>query len=142
MDDELQLVLAEAGINRVLQRYSRAMDTGDEAGWVACFTEDAVMDVRKTDGTLIHREEGHQDLARYVAQYPKPPNFRKHIYCASVIDADPKQGKARVESHWVLLASGPQGEAVLSAFGSAKDVLVRTPKGWLIQERVAVAEAM
>jgi hypothetical protein len=141
-DPEFQLLIEERAINRLMQRYCQAMDRGQEQEWIDCFTEDVLFDVRRPDGTLIHQENGHGDLARYIARYPKPPDFRKHIYTTTVLEVDLAAGEARAESYWTLLASGPGGSAVLSAFGSARDRLVKTAQGWRIKERYAVAEAM
>ena len=65
------------------------MDYGDEKGWIDAFTPDAVFDVVDVvEGSQVHREEGHEDLAAYVAAYPKPPQFRKHVIVDPVIDVD------------------------------------------------------
>ena len=96
---ELELLLEERAILRALHRYAHAMDSGDEAAWVDSFTPDAVFDVvEAVGGRRVHREEGHGDLAAYVAGYPKPPSFRKHVIVDPVIHVDGDE--ARVAAYW------------------------------------------
>ena len=142
MERDIATLLAQRDIQEVIQRYCHAMDAGDEATWVDCFTADAVFDVRKYDGALVHREDGRADLERYIATYPKPPNFRKHVYSSHMFEIDVDSGRAEVRSYWTLMASGPEGGAVLAAFGTVRDKFVRSSTGWRIAERYAVAEAL
>src|SRR5688500_11831331 len=104
MDHELRLLLEERAITRALHEYAHAMDYGDEQGWVDAFTPDAVFDVVEVvGGRRVHREEGSGDLAAYVAAYPKPPHFRKHVVVDPVIDVDLAAGRAQVTAFWLLL---------------------------------------
>ena len=143
MAREIAILLAEREINALIQRYCHCMDLGDEAGWVGCFTETALFDVRHRNGDVVHIENGRAELARYIAGYPKPPEMRRHLYSATLLDVDVEAGRASGESYWTLLASGPGGAGlVLAAFGRASDRFVRGADGWRIERRLAVAEAM
>lgn len=142
MNREIAILFAEREINALIQRYCHCMDSGDEAGWVDCFTEDALFDVRNYKGEIVHIEDGRAELATYIAGYPKPPNMRRHLYTATLLDVDVEAGRATGESYWTLLASGPGGAAALTAFGRASDVFVKVEKGWRIERRVAVADAV
>lgn len=142
MDREIAILFAEREINALIQRYCHCMDSGDEAGWVDCFTADALFDVRTYAGEIVHIENGRAELATYIASYPKPPNMRRHLYSATLLDVDVEAGRATGESYWTLLASGPGGGAALTAFGRASDVFVRGDGGWRIERRLAVADAV
>ena len=141
MHDDLRLLLEERAILRALHHYAHTMDYGDEAAWVACFTPDAVFDVFHPDtGEKIHREDGHADLARYVAQYPKPPAFRKHCIVDPIVDID--GDTASVHAYWILLQrDDATSNPVLAAFGRYLDRLVKVDGRWLIAERVAHVES-
>lgn len=139
--DELEVLLAERAITRALHAYAHAMDYGDEAAWVDVFTEDAVFDVVEVvGGRRVHREEGRGDLAAYVAAYPKPPRFRKHIVVDPIIEVD--GDTAKVEAYWLLLErDDDNGRPVLSSFGHYDDRWVKQAGTWRIAHRYAEVEA-
>ena len=86
---------------------------------------------RRSGGRRIHREEGRDDLAAYVAAYPKPPAFRKHVIVDPVVEVDGDE--ARVESYWILLhREQDDGLPVLAAFGRSTDRVVRLDGEWRI----------
>jgi hypothetical protein len=138
---ELAVLLDERAILRTLHEYAHAMDYGLEDAWVDTFTPDAVFDVVEVvGGRRVHREEGRGDLARYVAAYPKPPRFRKHVIVDPVVDVDGDQ--ALVEAYWLLLERDDDaGIPVVAAFGRYQDRLVRIEGRWRIAERKAEVEA-
>jgi 3-phenylpropionate/cinnamic acid dioxygenase small subunit len=139
--EDVRLLVEERSILRLLHRYAHAMDMGREAEWVDTFTPDAVFDVVEVvGGRRVHREEGRGDLAAYVAGYPKPPQFRKHIVTDPIIEID--GNVALVEAYWLLLQRDDAvGMPVLAAFGHYHDRLVKTDGGWRIAERNAEVQA-
>jgi 3-phenylpropionate/cinnamic acid dioxygenase small subunit len=139
--DDVRLLLEERSILRLLHGYAHAMDQGREADWVDTFTPDAVFDVVEVVGERrVHREEGRGDLAAYVAGYPKPPQFRKHIVTDPIIEVD--GDVAHVESYWLLLQRDDHdGLPVLAAFGHYHDRLTKADGRWLIAERFAEVQA-
>lgn len=141
VSDELRLLLEERAILRALHEYAHTMDYGDEAAWVDSFTPDAVFDVFHPDtGEKIHREDGHGDLARYVAHYPKPPAFRKHCIVDPLIDVD--GDTAHVRAYWILLQrDDTTSNPVLAAFGRYHDRMIKTGGKWRIAERIAEVES-
>jgi hypothetical protein len=141
-DELLDQLLDERAILRALHEYAHSMDYGDEVGWVNAFSPDAVFNVfRAVEGTLIHREEGHGDLAKYVANYPKPPRFRKHIVVDPLIDV--RGDEASVRAYWVLLERHDEtGSPVLAAFGHYDDTFRKADGRWVIVDRQASVEAM
>ena len=140
---QVQMLLEEGAVLRTLHEYAHAMDYGDEKGWIDAFTPDAVFDVVDVvEGSRVHREEGHEDLAAYVAAYPKPPQFRKHVIVDPVIDVDLDAGVARAEAYWLLLQRDDgDGTPSITAFGHYRDTLVNHGGRWRIKERYADVEA-
>lgn len=143
MDDEIRTLIEERAVLRTLHAYAHAMDYGDEAAWVDLFTPDAVFDVFHPDtGEAIHREEGRADLAAYVAQYPKPPQFRKHCIVDPLIELDLARGVADVLAYWILLQRDDgTSEPRLAAFGRYRDRLVKLDGRWRIATRIAEVES-
>ena len=139
---ELRILLEERAILRAMHQYAHAMDSGDEQGWVDAFTSNAVFDVIEVvGGRRVHREDGHGDLAAYVAAYPKPPHFRKHVVVDPVIDVDLDAGRAHVESYWLLFQRDNDGRPIVEAFGHYRDTMVKEDGRWLIEERLADVQA-
>ena len=143
LNREVRLLLEERAVLRTLHEYAHAMDYGDEKAWVDAFTSDAVFDVVDVvAGSRVHREEGHEQLAAYVAAYPKPPAFRKHVIVDPVIDVDLDAGVARAEAYWILLQRDDgDGTPAITAFGHYRDTLVHHDGRWRIKERYADVEA-
>jgi hypothetical protein len=141
LTEELRTLLEERAILRMLHTYAHAMDYGDEAAWVDCFEPDAVFDVVEVvGGRRVHREDGHGDLARYVAGYPKPPHFRKHIVVDPLIHL--RGDEADVEAYWLLLQRDDEaGTPIVAAFGHYRDHLVKRDGRWRIAVRLADVEA-
>lgn len=142
-DTEIRVLLEERAIVRALHEYAHAMDSGNEQAWVDAFTPTAVFDVIEVvGGRRVHREEGHGDLAAYVAAYPKPPQFRKHVVVDPIIDVDLDAGRAHVESYWLLFQrDDDDGRPAVVAFGHYRDTMVKENGRWLIEERLADVQA-
>jgi ketosteroid isomerase-like protein len=138
---QVAVLLEERAVLRTLHEYAHAMDYGDESAWVAAFTPDAVFDVVEVvGGRRVHREEGHGDLAAYVANYPKPPHFRKHVIVDPLIDIDGDE--ATVVAYWLLLQrDDADGTPSMAAFGHYRDRLVKQAGRWRIAHRFAEVEA-
>lgn len=141
-EEEIDRLLEERAVLRALHEYAHAMDYGDEAGWIMAFAPEAVFNVfRVVEGDTIHREDGAGDLARYIAQYPKPPHFRKHIIADPIVDIS--GNSASVRAYWLLLQRNDDtGAAELAAFGHYRDVLHKRDGRWVIVDRQASVEAM
>ena len=141
--NDVEMLMEERAITRLLHDYAHAMDYGHEARWVETFAKDAVFDVVDVvGGRRVHREEGHGDLARYVGSYPKPPHFRKHVVVDPLIDIAPDGRRATVEAYWLLLQrDDDSGRPVLSAFGHYNDELEKRDGRWVITKRYAEVEA-
>jgi hypothetical protein len=117
------------------------MDYGREDEWVAVFTDDAVFDVVEVvGGRRVHREDGRGELAEYVANYPKPPHFRKHVVVDPIIDVTGDD--AKVAAYWLLLQrDDDSGRPTIVAFGHYDDRWVKRDGRWRIAHRYAEVEA-
>lgn len=137
---ELRLLLDEQAILRTLHRYCHAMDYGLQAEWLDLFTVDGIFDVYHPSGQTIHRENGREALARYVASYPHPPAaYPKHLVLSPIIDID--GDTARVQSYFVLLVRGKHGDARVGSYGRYTDRLQKIDGQWRFAERLAEVEA-
>ena len=88
----------------------------------------------------MHREDGRGDLAEYVANYPKPPHFRKHMVVDPIIDVT--GDSAKVEAYWLLLQRHDEtGHPIIVAFGHYDDRWVKRDGQWRIAHRYAEVEA-
>ncbi|MFC0527729.1 nuclear transport factor 2 family protein [Phytohabitans kaempferiae] len=142
LDERVARLLDERDILATLNGYAHAMDYHDEATWVDAFTEDAVFDVvDSVSGVRVHREEGREELARYIANYPSPPPYRKHVMVNPVVTVDGRT--ATVRAYWILLERmAGKGLPELVAFGAYRDRLVKQDDGkWRIVERFGDVEA-
>jgi hypothetical protein len=139
--NDLELLLEERAIMRALHEYAHNMDYGHEDAWVGVFTDDAVFDVVEVvGGRRVHREDGRGELAQYVANYPKPPHFRKHVVVDPIIDIT--DDTAKVAAYWLLLQRNDDtGSPVLVAFGHYDDQWVKRDGRWRIAHRYAEVEA-
>lgn len=136
----VQQLFDEREILQTMTAYAHAMDYGDEQAWLDAFTDDAVFDVvDAVSGVRVHREQGRVELARYIANYPKPPVYQKHIMVDPVVTVD--GDTAQVVAYWLLLRRENAGAPQLTAFGRYRDTLVRRGDRWQIQQRLADVEA-
>lgn len=137
---QVKQLLDERDVMRTMTAYAHAMDYSDERAWLDVFTDDAVFDVvDAVSGVRVHREEGRADLARYIANYPKPPVYQKHVMVDPVVTVD--GDTAQVVAYWLVLRREANGVPQLTAFGRYRDTLVRRGHRWLIQQRLADVEA-
>jgi ketosteroid isomerase-like protein len=138
----LRRVEDQLAIERTMARYAHAIDYGDEAGWVGCFTADAAFEVRsRWAEPAPKRIEGHAALARFVARHSRAPLlWHKHIAWAIVVDLDGDAATSRAQ----FAALVEHGEApVIKVFGRYLDRLAREADGeWRFTERIAEAESI
>jgi hypothetical protein len=137
----LRALQEERAITETLNRYPHAMDYGREAEWVDVFTPDAVFDVHHPDGEIVHKEDGRDDLARYIARYPRPPmTYTKHFVLNPVIRVD---GAAATSESFFLVFRTKGGRPHLMTFGRYYDRLAKGKDGtWRLKERIAEVEAV
>jgi hypothetical protein len=125
-----------------LHAYSRCIDSGDEAGWVDCFTSDGAFDMRSTvPGYPGRRVSGRAELQEFIAAHTGPPAVHhKHLYLMPEIVLE---GTAATATGYVVhLVEAEGARPELQAFGRYLDSLVRVEDGgWRIVERIVEVEA-
>jgi 3-phenylpropionate/cinnamic acid dioxygenase small subunit len=136
----LETLREERAIMDTLHQYCHAVDYGLEDAYVGAFTDDAVFDVRKPTGETLHREVGRDELAAYLAKYPKPPSrYNKHFMMDPMIELD--DDSATVRSYFLAMRNGDDNKPVVGSFGRYIDRLVKVDGRWRIAERIAEVEA-
>ena len=90
VEARLALLEAERAITRTLHRYAHSIDYGDEEGWVDCFTEDGVFDVRSRHPHQLKRLiTGRDELRAFIARHTRAPElWHKHLLVEPAIDVD------------------------------------------------------
>jgi SnoaL-like domain len=140
MDREIRILLDERALNALLNRYCHTMDTGDNAGWLDCFTADALYEVGLPNGTVFVNLRGTDDFKKFIATYPVRQGHQ-HVYVTPAFSVDPEAGTATIDSYFFMLA-GDATHSGISSLGRCHDECVRTDAGWRIKARRVVAEAM
>lgn len=124
-----------------LLRYSRCIDNGDEAGWVDCFADDGIFEIRPlVPGVEGRRIEGREALQAFAAAHTGPPAVHhKHAYLMPEIQVD---GDRATASGYLVHLVDVDGRPVMQSFGCYFDTLVAGQDGtWRIEERVIEVEA-
>jgi hypothetical protein len=142
VEHRLAQLEARAEITELLHRYGAAVDYGDEAGWVDCFTRDAVFEnVNELDGSSAKLADDHDSLARFVANQTRAPElYHKHVVIDPVIAVS--DDDATCSSYFAILLAGEGGVPMLAAFGRYLDSLRRQDGAWKIAHRIARIESM
>jgi uncharacterized protein (TIGR02246 family) len=125
-------------VEDVMARYVWAVDSLDAEGYVAVFTEDAVID---SNGTL---SKGHEEIRRIVTNLIQRRNENKakglptsNLYhvVSNVRISFPKPGEALHQSYWQTVRRDKDGKMTAAAMGRSEDRLVKRNARWLIQSR-------
>jgi 3-phenylpropionate/cinnamic acid dioxygenase small subunit len=147
VEDRLEALEAERAILDTLYRYGHTIDYGDEAGWVDCFTTDAVYDVRRGPQTgradEVVRCEGRAQIAAFVGAHSRAPSaWHKHLLSEVRVELEPDRATATAQSYFVRLDHEDGVGPYVRSFGRYRDRLVREPDGrWRIEERIAEVES-
>ena len=125
-------------VDDVMARYVWAVDSLDADGYVAVFTEDAVID---SNGSI---STGHEAIRRIVTGLIQRRDDNKakglpaaNLYhvISSVRITFPKPGEALHQSYWQTVRRGKDGAMIAAAMGRSEDHLVKRNGKWLIQFR-------
>ena len=138
LERRLEQLEAERAILATLYRYGHAIDYGDEASWVDCFTEDGAFDVRiRLHPELSFRAEGHEALWAFIRSHTRAPDvWHKHVLVEPRVTVD--GDRAHVDSYFLKVDAQPEGSSLITAMGRYRDDLVRSADGcWRFVERVA-----
>lgn len=121
-------------IHELLARYAWSLDTGDEEGFVACFTRDAelVWDVFDTPG----RWHGHAALRRFIQFFKSRPESAGRQHHVSNQLVTPVAEGARARSYVLVALRSGDGPHRLNVMGYYEDELTREDGGWRLSRRV------
>ena len=125
-------------VEDVMARYVWAVDSLDADGYVAVFTEDAVID---SNGTI---SRGHPEIRRIVTSLIERRDSNKakglpagnlyHVISSPRITF-PNAGEALHQAYWQTVRRDTDGRMIAAAMGRSEDRLVKRNGKWLIQSR-------
>jgi hypothetical protein len=125
-------------VEDVMARYVWAVDALDADGYVAVFTEDAIID---SNGSI---SKGHAAIRTIVTGLIQrrddnkakglPPANLYHVISSPRITF-PKPGEALHQSYWQTVRRDKDGKMIAAAMGRSEDRLVKRNGKWLIEWR-------
>src|SRR5215475_11045121 len=125
-------------VEDVMARYVWTVDSLDPDGYVAVFTEDAIID---SNGTI---SRGREEIRRIVTGLIQRRDDNKakglpagNLYhvISNVRITFPKPGEALHQSYWQTVRRDKDGKMAAAAMGRSEDRLVKRNGQWLIQSR-------
>jgi uncharacterized protein (TIGR02246 family) len=125
-------------VEDVMARYMWSSDSLDPDGYVAVFTEDAVIDA---NGSI---SKGREEIRKIVTGLIKRRDDNKakglpagNLYhvISNVRITFPKPGEALHQSYWQTMRRDNDGRMSAAALGRSEDHLVKRNGQWLIQLR-------
>src|SRR4030095_12850178 len=125
-------------VEDVMARYVWAVDSLDADGYVAVFTEDAVID---SNGTI---SKGHAAIRKIVTDLIKrrddskaqgSPTATLYHMISNVRITFPKADEAVHQSYWQTVRRDKDGRMIAAAMGRSEDHLVKRNGKWLSQFR-------
>jgi len=125
-------------VEDVMARYVWAVDSFDADGYVAVFTDDAVID---SNGSI---SKGHAEIRKIVTNLIQRRDENKakgqpasNLYhmTSNVRITFPKPGEALHQSYWQTVRRDKDGHMIAAAMGRSEDRLVKRNGKWLIQSR-------
>lgn len=125
-------------VEDVMARYVWAVDSLDAEGYVAVFTEDAIID---SNGRI---SKGHGEIRKIVTDLIKRrddnkakglPTANLYHVISNVRITFPKADQAVYQSYWQTVRRDADGKMTAAAMGRTEDHLVKRKGTWLIQLR-------
>jgi uncharacterized protein (TIGR02246 family) len=125
-------------VEDVMARYVWAVDSLDADGYVAVFTEDAIID---SNGSI---SKGHEEIRGIVTSLIKRREDNKakglpiaNLYhvISNVRITFPKPNEALHRSYWQTVYRDAENRMTAAAMGRSEDRLVKRDGKWLIQSR-------
>lgn len=134
MDTEARLA-----ITSLMGRYANAIDYGEQAAWVATFTEDGLFQVFVQDTeTPAITARGHAELTQFVegnaANSAKNGSMSLHLF-GPIEVLEESTDELRIRTRALLGATNAEGSAV-TTIGTYHDVARRVQGEWRFAERV------
>ena len=125
-------------VEDVMARYVWAVDSLDPDGYVAVFTEDAIID---SNGSI---SKGHGEMRAIVTSLMQRrddnrakgvPTANLYHVISSVRITFPTPGEAVHQSYWQTVRRDTDNKMTAAAMGRSEDRLVKRDGRWLIQWR-------
>jgi len=125
-------------VEDVMARYVWTVDSLDADGYVAVFTDDAVID---SNGAI---SKGHEEIRKIVTGLIQRrddnkakglPTANLYHVISNVRITFPKPGEALHQSYWQTVRRDKDGHIIAAAMGRSEDRLVKRAGKWLIQSR-------
>jgi uncharacterized protein (TIGR02246 family) len=125
-------------VEDVMARYVWAVDSLDPDGYVAVFTEDAIID---SNGSI---SKGHGEIRAIVTSLMQRrddnrakgvPTANLYHVISSVRITFPNPGEAVHQSYWQTVRRDTDNKMTAAAMGRSEDRLVKRDGRWLIQWR-------
>jgi len=121
-----------------MARYVWSVDSLDPEGYVAVFTEDAIID---SNGNIIKGHEGIREIVTSLIQR-RDDNKAKGLPISNLYHVIsnmritfPGPGEALHKSYWQTVHRDKEGKMSAAAMGRSEDRLVKRDGKWFIQER-------
>jgi hypothetical protein len=147
LEARLRALEHERDILRLLATYGQALDYGEAAEFLDCWTDTAVLEYEygtardrgETDAVDLHFE-GRDQIAVFFHEHGHAPaRFHKHFLVEPLVVIEGDRG--RVDSYFARFDPGSKGP-LTSAFGRYRDLVVRCPDGrWRFARRRGEIEA-
>ena len=125
-------------VEDVMARYVWTVDSLDADGYVAVFTDDAVID---SNGSI---SRGHDEIRKIVTGLVQRrdenkakglPTSNLYHVISNVRITFPKPNEALHQSYWQTVRRDKDGRMIAAAMGRSEDHLVKRSGKWLIQFR-------
>lgn len=123
-----------AEIENVLGAYTFAYDENDMDAMAECFTADAVMTMRITDGDLIGPFDGRDAIVGLMEKSLASQNDQRRHLVSNVVVRDVADGTATVSSYLTLISIADERLTVLST-ARYEDELTRENGAWRFSRR-------
>ena len=136
--DNLGTYEDRVAVEDVMARYVWAVDSLDPEGYVAVFTEDAIID---SNGNI---SKGHEEIRNIVMSLIQRrddnkvkglPTSNLYHMISNVRITFPRPGEALHQSYWQTVHRDQDGRMTAAAMGRSEDRLVKRNGKWWIQER-------
>lgn len=125
-------------VEDVMARYVWAVDSLDAEGYVAVFTDDAVID---SNGSISKGREEIRKIVTGLVQRRDDnkakglPTSNLYHVISNVRITFTKPGEALHQSYWQTVRRDKDGRMIAAAMGRSEDRLVKRNGRWLIQFR-------
>ncbi len=125
-------------VEDVMARYVWAVDSLDPEGYVAVFTDDAIID---SNGSISKGREEIRKIVKGLIQRRDDskakglPTSNLYHVISNVRITFPKPGEALHQSYWQTIHRDADGKMTAAAMGRSEDRLVKRNGKWLIQSR-------